>query len=602
MSTNTSENPAKPKITKAGIRATLYVFKYILPYKYHFIGGMIFLILGSLIFMIFPEAAGEMANVAIGKGKYDFGFKLDLNDFGWLFLIILLAQGILSYFRTVLFAIVSERGMADLRKDLYDKIISQQISFFEERRVGELSSRVTTDVEQLQTALSITLAEFLRQIVVLISGIIIIGYLMPRLSLVMLLTFPPIVIVAMVFGRYIRRLSKNRQDKLADTNTIVEETFQSLQVVKAFANEWYESIRYAKSIDQVVKISIDFAKVRGLFFIFIITILFGGIFFILWRGAIMVQEGYMEPGDLFSFIIYTGVLGGAIASLGTLYTTLASAIGATERIQEILVSDTEIPQPIVKPIETEKIKGDVRFENIEFSYPTRSDIQVLKSVNLNILPGQKIALVGQSGSGKSTLVQLLMRFYPIHHGQILVDGRPITSYHISSYRRHVGVVPQEVILFGGTIRENIGYGNPSASEEEIIQAAKEANAWEFIAQFPEGLDTVVGERGIKLSGGQRQRIAIARAILKNPSLLILDEATSSLDAESERLVQEALDRLMVGRTSIIIAHRLSTIKDVDCIYVLDHGKIVESGTHDELIRKENGVYQNLAKLQFELNT
>lgn len=587
------------KLTREKIAAGLYIFKYIKPYKWYFISGMLALVAGSLIFMVFPGAAGEMANVAIGKDTYHLG--LSIEDYGWLFLVILVLQGVLSYIRTVFFAIVSEKGMADLRKDLFDKIITQSIAFYEERRVGELTSRITTDVEQLQSVFSITLAELLRQVVVLISGIAIIAYLTPGLSLLMLLTFPVIVVIAMVFGRYIRKLSKNRQDRLAETNTIVEECLQSFYVVKSYANEWYESLRYSKSIDSVVGISLSFAKIRGLFFIFIITVLFGGMFFILWRGAIMVQNGEMEAGDLFSFIIYTAILGGAIASFGNLYTSVLQALGATERIREILMSDTEVTvSDGEKARSSAPIGGRIQYQQVGFAYPSRPDLPVLKGIDLDVEKGQKIALVGQSGSGKSTIVQLLMRFYNTNAGAITIDGKPIETFNISDLRHQIGIVPQDVILFGGSIRENILYGKPSASEEELKAAAEQANALEFIQQFPEVFETIVGERGIKLSGGQRQRIAIARAILKNPSILVLDEATSSLDAESEKIVQDALNKLMMNRTSIIIAHRLATIREVDCIYVLENGKIVEKGTHEELSAIQNGLYSHLASLQFDV--
>jgi ATP-binding cassette, subfamily B, bacterial len=584
----------KVKVSKEGLRSFMSVFHYIRPYGLQFAGGLFLLVLGSLLFMVFPGAAGEMANAAAGESRFD----LSVSDYALLFLVILVFQGAFSYFRTVLFAIVSEKGMADVRKDLFSKMMSQHMHFFEERRVGELTSRITADVEQLQSAFSITLAEFLRQIVVLVAGIAILAWLTPALSLIMLLTFPVIVLLALIFGRYIRRVSKKRQDEIAQTNTIAEEAFQSFQVVKSFANEWFETLRYSKSVDKVVQVSLRYARIRGAFFVFIITILFGGIFFILWQGAIMVEQGQMPLGDLFSFIIYTGIIGGAIAGIGNLYTTLAGAVGASERVMEILKSEGEI-EDITKPATMEEqVEGLLDFESVDFSYSARMDSPVLSQIDFSVQKGEKVALVGVSGSGKSTIVKLLLRFYKPLSGRILLDGKSIDEFDVRSYRSNFALVPQEVVMFGGTIRENIEYGKPGATDEEIIRAAGLANALEFIESFPEGFETVVGDRGVKLSGGQRQRVAIARAILKDPKILILDEATSSLDADSEKVVQEALDNLLKGRTAIIIAHRLATIRNADKILVLDKGKIAEQGSHVELIAS-GGLYSRLASLQFE---
>lgn len=588
---------AKEKLTREKLYKAARIFKYVRPYRWSFFGGLALLTLSSLLFMLFPGAAGEMANIANGN-EPKFG-DFSLQQFGLFFLVLLIVQGVFSYLRTILFANVSEKGMSDVRKALYASLITQDVPFFEQRRVGELTSRITSDVEKLQSAFSVTLAEFIRQLVTLVSGIAIIAWLTPELSFIMLLTFPIVVVVAMVFGRYIRKLSRKRQDELANTNVIVEETLQSFTVVKSFTNEWYELLRYGKSVDKVVQISLKFARTRGLFFIFIITVLFGAIFFILWRGALLVESGDMQVGDLFSFILYTAFIGGAIGGLGNLYTELTSAIGATERIQEILDRTSEVEPLNNKLAPHERLHGEVSYQNVRFSYPTRKDVEVLKGIDLTIHSGQKVALVGASGAGKSTIVQLLLQFYKVDSGNIFVDGQSIYDFDLLKYRQNIAIVPQEVMLFGGTIRENILYGKPDATEAEIIEAARKANAWEFIQSFPEQLDTLVGERGVKLSGGQRQRIAIARAILKDPAILLLDEATSSLDAESEKLVQEALNRLMEGRTSIIIAHRLATIRDVDCIYVLENGQIIEQGTHQELSMRDDGAYNSLAKLQFE---
>ena len=416
----------------------------------------------------------------------------------------------------------------------------------------------------------------------------------------MLLTVPVVVVCAIFFGRYIRKLSKQRQKKLAFSNSILGESLQAIQVVKAFANEVFETKRYGNSIGEVVTIAMKYARGRAAFSVFIVTILFGALFFIIWQGAMMVQDGTITAGSLVSFVTYTFIIGGSIASLGNFYPEILGAIGATERVREILATDTEVDLVNKPELNDLAIKGNIRFEEVHFRYPTRQDMPVLKGINLDIKAGEKVALVGPSGAGKSTIIQLLLQFYGIEKGDIKIDGTSIYDQDLRDLRNNMALVPQEVILFGGTIRENILYGKEDATEEEVIAAAKQSNCWEYIQTFPEGLETLVGERGVKLSGGQRQRLAIARAILKNPAILLLDEATSSLDAESEKVVQDALNTLLEGRTSIIIAHRLATIREVDCIYVLDGGKIVEKGTHDELSLKEDGLYSGLAKLQFEM--
>lgn len=595
--TQTGE-PKKPdsrKLSLDQLKKGLKIFEFVRPYRWSLIVGLTLLFLSSLTFMIFPYLSGEMVDIALGKSKY----AITLKEVGYLLLLILVAQGFVSYMRVKLFATVSEKGIADVRKALYDKLICLPIVFFEKSRVGELVSRLTADVEKLYNAFSITLAEFLRQVIILVVGIVFLAVTTPKLSLIMLITFPVIVVGAMFFGRYIRRLSKQRQEELANSNIILNETMQTIQVVKAFTNELFEQHRYGKSIDQTVAVSLKFASGRAIFTVFIVTILFGALFFIIWQGALMVANGTITPGQLISFVVYTAIIGGAIAGLGNFYTELLGAIGATERVREILDEQNEVNvSQIARPV-SKRMTGHIEFSNVHFRYPTRSDVEVLKGISFKVPAGNKVALVGPSGAGKSTVVQLLLKFYGVNEGDILVDGESIFGMETTTYRQNIAIVPQEVLLFGGTIRENILYGKPDATENEILEAARQANALEFIQSFPEGLETIVGERGIKLSGGQRQRIAIARAILKNPSILLLDEATSSLDAESEKVVQEALDKLMEGRTSIIIAHRLATVRNVDKIYVIEHGRIVEEGTHEELSLLEDGIYNSLAKLQFE---
>jgi len=596
----TDAKEQKPKVSREQLRNAIGIFKFIEPYKWSLIIGLVLLSVSSLVFMAFPYLIGEMVDTASGAGE----LNLTIQQLGLLMLVVLVSQSVVSYFRVLLFAQVSERGIADVRKAVFARLLALPISFFEKNRSGELISRITADVEKLYSAFSITIAEFLRQVLILVFGITFILIRVPKLSLIMLLTFPVVVVGAIFFGRYVRKLSKQRQEELAETNNVLSESIQSIQSVKAYVNEWLERRRYGKAQDRTVAVSLGYARARAAFSVFIITFLFGALFFIIYQAALMVQAGTLDPGDLLEFALYTAILGGAIAGLGNFYTELVGAIGATERIRDILKEPTEPikefslqeGQQEVTPIE---IEGNVSFQNINFSYPTRLDMQVMKGLSLEIKAGERIALVGPSGAGKSTIIQMLLRFYEGYEGDILVDGKEIRSLDLAGYRSNLGIVPQEVLLFAGTIAENISYGKPTATREEIEQAAEQANALEFINRFPESLETMVGERGVKLSGGQRQRIAIARALLKDPTILLLDEATSSLDAESERVVQDALDRLMEGRTSIVIAHRLATIRDVDRIFVIDNGQVVEAGTHDELSAYEDGLYNSLAKLQFE---
>jgi len=586
----TVEDVPKVKLSKESLREGLKIFSYIGPYKWHFIVGLIILSISSLIFMGVLYLAGLMIDIAQGNSKYD----ISLSQIGWLLAIVFIIQGVFSFLRIYLFAIVSEKGIAAIRKNLYSNMITLPIVFYEKSRIGELMSRITADVEKMYSAFSITLAEFVRQVIILVSGIFFLGFTTPRLALIMLASFPLIVIVALFFGKYIRTLSKKRQKALADTNTIMNETVTNIRSVKSFTNEEFEAKRYSTTIDKVVDIALNYAKLRGAFAAFMVAILFGALFFVIWQGASMIQNNEITAGELVSFVSYTAIIGGAIAGLGNFYTELLGALGATERIREIIGEQSELPYE--DNGQRVSIYGKIEFNNVNFSYPTREDITVMPDLSFIIEPEKKVALVGTSGTGKSTIMQLLLRYYKLGSGAILVDGKNIEEYDLQAYRRNFGLVPQDAILFGGTIRENISYGKMDASDAEIIEAAKQSNSWEFISSFPDGLDTLVGDRGIKLSGGQRQRISIARAILKDPAILLLDEATSALDSESERVVQDALNHLMKGRTSIIIAHRLSTIKDVDQIYVLEGGVIVEQGTHEELMTLPKGKYKNQVDL------
>ncbi|WP_420461286.1 ABC transporter ATP-binding protein [Neolewinella sp.] len=600
---------AKPRITKERLRRSMRIFDYVWQYRWLFTLSFIILGLSSLVFLVLIQLPGEALNIYNGKGKYG----LTVDEVFQLLAALVIIQAPLSFYRVRIQAIVSERSMASLRKDLFAKMLHLTVPYFERSRVGELSSRITNDITQIQGVFSLTLTEFARQIIILIGATAFILVTMFRLALVSLIVFPIVVIVAMFFGRYVRKMTKARQEQLAQSNVIVEETLQSISTVKAYTNEDFELARYGRSIDESVDISIRTANARGLFSAFIVSVMFGALFFIIYRAILLVQAGDLPVGDLFTFIVLTGIIGGSVASLGSFYGEIVGALGASDRVVDILESreyegveqaaegaGPPVPSESREELLTTAFTGAIDYHRVVFAYPTRPDVTVLRGIDLHVAPGEKVALVGASGSGKSTIVKLLLRFYPVTEGHISIDGHDIESFDLEPYRDQLALVPQEVLLFGGSIRENITYGKLDATDGEVRAAARQANALDFIEAFPEGFDTLVGDRGIQLSGGQRQRVAIARAILKDPKILLLDEATSSLDAESERVVQEALDNLMRGRTSIIIAHRLATIRNVDRIYVIENGTIVESGTHDELSVRPHGAYSALARLQFDL--
>jgi ABC-type multidrug transport system fused ATPase/permease subunit len=581
----------KSKITKSSLNKALLIFQYAGTHKWKFYVGLVFLLLTGGTALAFPKLMGMLIDCVKNKDNTQANFIA-----GGL-VVILFLQSIFSFFRLSLFVNFTENTLANLRLALYSNLVKLPMTFFSQKRVGELNSRISSDITQIQDTLTSTIAEFLRQFILIIGGVALLANESFKLTLLMLSVVPLVAVAAVIFGRFIRKYSKKVQDQVAESQVIVEETMQGISIVKAFANEWYEIARYNGKIKEIVKIAIKGGKYRGYFASFIIFCLFGAIVAVVWFGVRLSISGEMSVGQLISFVLYSTFVGASFGGIAELYAQIQKAVGATERVFELL---EEIPEKIKNTISdsNEKIKGDVSFKKVAFYYPSRKEIQVLKEVSFNANFGQKIAIVGPSGAGKSTIASLLLRFYDINAGEISIDGKNIYDYDLETLRGNMSIVPQDVILFGGTIRENIAYGKPNATEDEIIKAAKQANAFQFIKGFPEKFETIVGERGIKLSGGQRQRIAIARALLKNPCILILDEATSSLDSESEKLVQEALEILMEGRTSIIIAHRLSTIRSADQIIVLDEGTIKEQGTHRELIALENGIYKNLSNLQF----
>jgi len=622
-----TDEPKKKIVNLKELSHAFRIYRFILPYKWQFITGLICLVISTGVVTVIPGGFGKLIDAAspakeiiskvqgVVKSSASSNDKLaqittlvgsytseispeKLKNIGLILGIVLLVQAVLSFFRIYLFEYVSQHAMAAIRRSLYEKIITLPIQFFEENRVGNLTSRISSDVSQLQDALTNQLAFFVRQLVLPIVCIPFIFAVSAKLTFIILGLLPVIVISAVIFGRYIRKISRRAQDELAESNTIVEETFQAADVVKAFTNEAYETRRYSKISQTVANIGLYAARFRAAFVSFIIFVMFGTIVFIVYAGLNEVAKGSITMGQLIQFFLLTIFIGSSLAGLSESYTVLQKTVGASERINEILGEESEIntaDENLSQPI-----NGEVEFRNVQFAYPSRKDILLFQDLSFKVQAGQKIALVGPSGSGKSTIIKLLSGLYPFQSGDILIDGKSIKDYNVTALRKNFGTVPQDTILFGGTIRENIAYGKTNATEAEIITAAQKANAWNFIDSFPEKLDTIVGERGIKISGGQKQRLAIARAILRDPKILILDEATSALDSESELLVKEALDELMKNRTTFIIAHRLSTIREADEILVINKGKIVEQGTHDDLSDMEGGIYSNLLRLQYDL--
>ncbi|MFZ4107269.1 ABC transporter ATP-binding protein [Flavobacterium sp.] len=581
----------KAKINASSLSKAVLIFKYADNHKWKFYVGLVFLLMTGATALAFPKLMGMLVDCVKNKDN------TQANNIALGLVCILFLQSFFSFFRLSLFVNFTEHTLANIRLALYSNLVKLPMTFFSQKRVGELNSRISSDITQIQDTLTSTIAEFLRQFILIIGGVALLASQSFKLTLMMLSIVPVVAVAAVIFGRFIRKYSKNVQDKVAESQVIVEETLQGISNVKAFANEWYEIARYKGKIQEIVMIAIKGGKYRGYFASFIIFCLFGAIVAVVWYGVTLSISGEMSVGQLISFVLYSTFVGASFGGIAELYAQIQKAVGATERVFELL---DETPEKINSEHNqiTEKLKGIVSFKNVSFNYPSRPEVQVLKDVNFTASFGQKIAIVGPSGAGKSTISSLLLRFYSIESGTILIDEKNIYDYDLENLRGNMSIVPQDVILFGGSIRENIAYGKPNATEEEILLAAKQANALDFVNGFPEKFDTLVGERGIKLSGGQRQRIAIARALLKNPSILILDEATSSLDSESEKLVQEALENLMEGRTSIIIAHRLATIRNADAILVLNDGVIAEKGTHKELLEIENGIYKNLSNLQF----
>lgn len=599
-----ASDPEKKKLSKESLRKAIRIFRYVKPHAYTFTFGMLLITFSSVLTLLITRLWGQLGGVGTGgEGGSDvrsaFNLSVDFADLtsiiGAIFAVLIVQAGF-SYLRVILFTKVTENMMLALRRDTYERIIKMPMSYFNEQRVGDLNSRLSADVTSIQDVFTVTLVELLRQLIIIVGGIVALLIFSPVLTGIMLATLPVMIVVAVVFGKFIRKLSKETQDKVAESNVIVQETFTGIVNVKSFTNEGFEVLRYLGKLTDIKSYAMRGAKWRGAFASFIILFIFGAISIVIFKGADLMQEGELAREHFFTFLLMTGLVAGSIGGIASQFGVLQRGIGAIENVMDLLELE---PEPVDSELNRKrgnlKLRGELEFKGVHFHYPSRADVEVLNGLSFKVDAGSQVAIVGTSGAGKSTIASLILQFYAPVKGQLLFDNQGASAYPLSDLRDCMAYVPQEVLLFGGSIRENIAYGRPDADDVAIREAARQANALDFIQQFPEGLDTVVGERGIQLSGGQRQRIAIARAVLRNPTILLLDEATSSLDSESERLVQDALDKLMEGRTSIVIAHRLSTIRNANKIVVIEAGRIHEEGTHDVLMEREGGLYRRLAE-------
>lgn len=590
------ERASKKLWDSAAWRDAGFFLHYLRPHFNVFIPALIALALTGGLTVYFMRELGDLVGKGLGGAKGP-EWMATVQEKCWFLVVIVAGQAFIAFWRILLFAKASERALATLRKDTFGKIIRLPMAILNARRVGELASRLANDVEAMRETLVVTIPMLIRHSVMLSMCMVLVLQISVKLSLFMVGTIPVVIVLIAIFGTRIRKLTRKAQDNLAATQVVVDESLQSIMSVKAFRNEAYEMARYEKNLGEYLRTVIRAAAPRASFIAFIIFAFSVALVLVAWFALRMVERGEIDRDKLTQFTLLSGMIAASFMQFPELVTQLQRALGATERVRELLRDETEPTDASNTP--EKRFQGEIEMRGVSFAYPTRPDVTVLRDFDLSAKAGQRIALVGPSGSGKSTSIGLLFRFYDPNTGEIRIDGQPVKELTLTTLRRNLALVPQEVLLFGGSIRENIAYGLPGADDDEITAAAKKANAHEFITKLPEGYDTIVGDRGTQLSGGQRQRIAIARAILADPAILVLDEATSSLDAESERLVQDALDKLMENRTSIIIAHRLSTVRRCDQILVMSGGSILERGTHDELVAKPGGLYSSLAKLQLE---
>ena len=580
--------------TSRDFRVLTYLWRFVRPYKLQVAGAMVALIV----------AAGSLLVIGTGlRGLVDEGFaagdtaRLDRSVMALFGIVVLLALA--SYSRYYLVTWIGERVIADIRKTVYSHVIGLSPAYYETTRTGEVLSRLTSDTTVLQTVVGTSVSIALRNLLLLVGGLAMLLFTSPKLTGLVLLVTPLVVVPILVFGRRVRRLSRHSQDRVADVGVYVDESLAAIRTVQAFTHEEHDRRLFAERVEEAFRTAVDRIRARAWLTALVILLVFGAVSTVLWIGGRDVLAGRISGGELAAFVFYAVVVAGAFGAIGEVIGDLQRAAGATERLIELLRTKSDIAAPANPVPLPEPARGKLRFERVSFRYPARPDAPALVEFDLDVEPGSTVALVGPSGAGKSTVFQLLLRFYDPQAGRILLDDTDVREVDPQDLRRRIGLVSQDPIIFSTNAWENIRYGRPDALDEEVREAARAAGCIEFLDALPEGFDTFLGERGVRLSGGQRQRIAIARAILRDPAVLLLDEATSALDSESERMVQAALERLSEGRSTLVIAHRLATVQRADRIVGIDRGRMVASGTHEELMSEEEGLYRRLAALQFE---